>query len=122
VLNLFNRSPEELAERERKREARQLEKAQRAFNATPIGQARQCFELGYWILQQSMDVSQENPSATLSGICREGWELVSASVVFVQQAQQSQPNLISGHSTSVQGKTIGHYVFRRAEANRSPRR
>ncbi|MEU0018695.1 hypothetical protein ACIGKG_18605 [Streptomyces rochei] len=144
---ISKKSPEQqaqaAAEKERKRQeaeekqqAELLERNRRAFLATPVGQARQCFEQGDLVYQCSIDVMSQqavivamvgsattkqttDPVVVLNAVCREGWELVNGSFVFVEQGQQSRDKFMSsGQNVAIKGETVGYYLFKRCEANR----
>lgn len=144
---ISKKSPEQqaqaAAEKERKRleaeerqQAEQLERDRQAFLATPVGQARQSFERGDMVFQCSIDVMSQqaiiavmmgstttqrtkDPVVVLNAVCREGWELVNGSFVFVEQGQQSRDKFMSsGQNVAIKGETVGYYLFRRCEANR----
>ena len=104
------------AEAARGEQATELERQGQVFLASPQGQARTAFEQGDEVFQASFEVMSQqaatvamvgstttkqanDPTAILNGICREGWELVTGSFVFVE------------------GKTFGYYLFERCEAN-----
>jgi hypothetical protein len=124
------------AEAARAKEAQERERLRRAFLATPVGQARTAFGEGDDVFQASFDVmSQEaiivamvgsatkkkanDPTAILNAICREGWELVNGSFVFVEEGQQSRDKFMSsGQNVATKGSTVGYYLFKRCEANR----
>lgn len=141
------KSPEEQAAREAKRAADQAAKeAQRtaerearertAYLRTPVGRAETAFGRGDLVFQYSHAVtSQEavivamvgsttrkstaDPSEILNAVCRQGWELVNGSFVFVEQGSHSRDKfLASGQDVAVKGETIGYYLFRRAPENR----
>ncbi|GHA73779.1 hypothetical protein ACIQRS_01750 [Streptomyces termitum] len=127
------RKRQEAAERQR---AEQAERDRKAFLSTPVGRARQCFEQGDLVYQCSIDVMSQqavivamvgsttlkqttDPVAVLNAVCREGWELVNGSFVFVEQGQQSRDKFMtSGQNVAVKGETVGYYLFKRREANR----
>ena len=124
------------AEAARAKEAQERERMRLAFLATPVGQARTALEAGNDVFQASFDVmSQEaiivamvgsttkkkanDPTAILNAICREGWELVNGSFVFVEEGQQSRDKFMSsGQNVATKGRTFGYYLFRRCETNR----
>jgi hypothetical protein len=104
------------AEAARSEQAAELERQRQAYLASPQGQARTAFERGYEVFQASFGVMSQqavvvamadspttkqpnDPTAILNCICREGWELVTGSFVYVE------------------GKTVGYYLFVRCEAN-----
>jgi hypothetical protein len=124
------------AEGARAKKAKERERLREAFLATPVGQARTAYAEGDEIFQTSFDVmSQEaiivamvgsktnkkanDPTAILNAICREGWELVNGSFVFVEEGQQSRDKFMSsGQNVAIKGSTVGYYLFKRCEANR----
>lgn len=59
-----------------------------------------------------------DPTAILNSVCREGWELVTGSFVFVQEGQQSRDKFMSsGQNIATKGSTMGYYLFKRCEQN-----
>jgi len=124
-------------EAEARKAAEQAEKERQAFLNTPVGRARTAFERGDHVFQYSLDVMSQqaiivsmvgsttkqkttDPVAILNAVCREGWELVNGSFVFVEQGQQSRDKFMSsGQNVAIKGCTVGYYLFRRSEANRS---
>jgi hypothetical protein len=144
---LKKKTPEEIAakaaaDEQRKRESAerkrlaQIEKAKKAFFATPAGKARRSFESGDHVFQYSLDVMNQeaiivammgsttskkeaDPSAVLNSVCAEGWELVTGSFVFVEQGHQSRDKFMSsGQNIAIKGRTVGYYLFKRCEENR----
>ncbi|WP_040896321.1 hypothetical protein [Streptomyces griseoaurantiacus] len=123
-------------EAEEKRQAELLEHDRQAFLTTPVGQARQSFERGDLVYQCSIDVMSQqavivamvgstttqrtkDSAVVLNAVCREGWELVNGSFVFVEQGQQSRDKFMSsGQNVAIRGETVGYYLFKRCEANR----
>lgn len=121
---------------ERQRQAN-VQKARDAFFGTPAGRARTAYERGDLVFQYSHDVMSQkaiivalvgsttarlttDTSLILNSVCREGWDLVSGSFVFVEQGQQSRDKLMSsGQNVAIKGATVGYYLFRRCELNRS---
>lgn len=56
----------------------------------------------------------------INEVCRAGWEIVSASMVFEETGGESRDKFFaSGQHVAVKGRVFGYYVFRRNEANRS---
>ncbi len=114
-----------------------IESAKQAFYATPAGRARDAFDEGDHVFQCSFDVmsqtavvvamigstntkSTSDPTDILNSVCREGWELVTGSFVFVEEGSQSRDKLMSsGQNVAVKGTTMGYYLFKRCEANRT---
>jgi hypothetical protein len=121
---------------QRERETKERERQREAYLATPPGQARTAFEQGDELFQtESSVMSQQaiimamigsttkqkanDPTVILNAICREGWELVNGSFVFVEQGQESRDKfLASGQNVAIKGTTVGYYLFRRCEANK----
>ncbi|EGG45280.1 hypothetical protein SGM_4608 [Streptomyces griseoaurantiacus M045] len=61
----------------------------------------------------------KDSAVVLNAVCREGWELVNGSFVFVEQGQQSRDKFMSsGQNVAIRGETVGYYLFKRCEANR----
>ena len=106
-------------------------KARKAFLEGPVGRAQSAFRRGDLVFQCEIDVMNQQAiivglvgSATaqsttdsaevLNAVCREGWNLISGSFVFVTQGQQSRDKLLSsGQNVAVRGKTVGYYLFNR---------
>jgi hypothetical protein len=60
-----------------------------------------------------------DPVWVLNSVCREGWELVNGSFVFVEQGQQSRDKFMSsGQNVAIKGEVVGYYLFKRCDANR----
>jgi hypothetical protein len=141
------KTPEQRAEDDRIREQRQheaeaqkraeqVEKERRAFFSTPAGRARIAYDRGDHVFQYSIDVMNQqavivamvgsaspqkttDPVDVLNSVCREGWELVNGSFVFIEQGQQSRDKFMSsGQNVAIEGTTVGYYLFRRCEAHR----
>lgn len=56
-----------------------------------------------------------DPVAVLNSVCREGWDLITGSFVFVEEGQQSRDKFMSsGQNVAIKGTTVGYYLFRRA--------
>lgn len=124
-------------EEEAQKRAEEIERAKRAFFATPAGRARVAYNDGDHVFQYSHNVmsqqaiivamvgsstskSTSDPVAILNSVCREGWGLVNGSFVFVEQGQQSRDKFMSsGQNVAIKGATVGYYLFERCEANRS---
>lgn len=146
----LRKSPEEKAARlaAREQEAaraaeldrqKAIERARQDFLATPAGRARQAFDDGDHVFQCSFDVLNQgavivamigstntkrtsDPTAILNSVCREGWELITGSFVFVEEGSQSRDKFMSsGQNIAVKGTTMGYYLFKRCEANAEPR-
>jgi len=114
--------------------AREAERA--AFDASPEGRSRAAFERGDRVFQCSMDVAtqlavsgegtKETPhdaNPALNGICAQGWELVGGSFVFVEEGHQGLDRFMSsGQHPTVRGRTVGYYLFKRAEKHRTATR
>jgi hypothetical protein len=112
------------------------ERQWQAFLRSPAGQARAAFERGDHVFQYAIDVMSQqaviasmvgstttrkttDPVAVLNSVCREGWELVNGSFVFLEQGQQSRDKFMSsGQNVAIKGTTVGYYLFKRCEPNR----
>jgi hypothetical protein len=123
-------------EREERKRADLTRKQWEAFYATPQGQARLAFERGDHVFQYEVDVMNQkaiivamvgsttshksvDPTWILNSVCREGWELVTGSFVFVEEGQQSRDKFMSsGQNVATKGKTVGYYLFTRCAENR----
>lgn len=124
-------------EAEERKRAEAIEKARQAFYRTPAGRARVAFERGDYLFQYEANVMRQeaiivamvgsrtskkttDPVDVLNSVCREGWELVNGSFVFVEQGQQSRDKFMSsGQNVAVKGATVGYYLFKRNEAHRA---
>jgi hypothetical protein len=125
---------EKAASRELEKSKRQAAADQRAFEASPPGQARMAIKRGDRIFQYVGAVEVQEPvivamigstttrkstdqNEILNAIAAEGWEIVSGSFVFREQGSQSRDKFMSsGQNIAVKGATIGYYLFR---ANRA---
>ena len=124
------------AEKQAQKAADKERKQHEAFLKTPVGLARGAFEQGDHLFQVDFDVKSTKASVVamtgafstsksndvsdvLNEICREGWEIQSASMVFHETGSESRDKfLASGQQIAVKGDVIGYYVFKRCEANR----
>jgi hypothetical protein len=135
------RSPDELAEKERQRAQKEREKAERQaqrereeFLRTPVGQAHSAYQRGDHVFQYSLDVMNQgavivamvgssttkrtsDPSEVLNAVCAQGWELVTGSFVFVHEGEQSRDKFMSsGQNVATKGRIEGFYLFKRCDA------
>jgi hypothetical protein len=108
-----------------------------ALARSPAGRARTAFERGDHIVQCSFDVMSQqdvivsmvgstttkktsDPTETLNSVCREGWELLNGTIVFIEEGQQSRDKFMSsGQNVATKGRTMGYYLFKRNEAMRA---
>ena len=129
------KSPEEKAAKEAQRRAELAQRERDAFMRTPVGRAQIAFERGDHVFQYDHDVASQqavivamvgstttktatDPSEILNAVCRQGWELVNGSFVFVAQGEQSRDKFMSsGQNVAIRGTTVGYYLFRRCSAN-----
>ena len=123
-----------VAKRSTDKAARAAAAERKALAASPAGQARRAYVRGDAVFQCSFDVMSQqavivamvgsrtvkgthDPSETLNSICREGWELLTASFVFIQEGQQSRDKFMSsGQNVATKGTTMGYYLFRRNDS------
>jgi hypothetical protein len=139
---LNSSTPEEkLAARVAKDEAAAAKaeaKAEERFWASMTGQARLAYHRGDELFQLAMPLRQQHAviapmvgaaarsrdsdwSAELSTVIREGWEIVSASTVFVETGSESRDKFMaSGQQIAVSGEVVGYYLFRRNGDNLVP--
>jgi hypothetical protein len=117
--------------KERQKLERAAEKVAQDFARSPVGKARAAYEQGDLVFQFSLDVmsqqaiivimvgsstvkSTTNPTDVLNAVCREGWDLVNGSFVFVEEGQQSRDKFMaSGQNVAIKGTTVGYYLFKR---------
>lgn len=128
---------EQLRRDAEERKLQQLaEKERQAFAQSPAGRARAAFRKGDQVFQFSIDVMNQkaiivamvggttsqrtsDPVEVLNSVCREGWDLVNGSFVFVEQGQESRDKFMSsGQNVAIKGEVVGYYLFKRCEANR----
>lgn len=133
-MGLIRRNPEHVAAKEaRQREELVLQRRAefeytwRGFWESPPGVARRAFKNGDHVFQYSLDVLDQtaimtamvgssarivrlDPSAVLDAVCREGWDLVNGSFVFMRAEDR-----ISSRET-----VKGYYLLKRCEENREP--
>jgi hypothetical protein len=121
--------------KEQQRRQAAAEKERAAFLASPVGQAETGFARGDQVFQYSHSVMSQqaiivamvgsntsktttDPSEILNAVCRQGWELVNGSFVFVVEGEQSRDKFMaSGQNVAVKGQTVGYYLFRRCADN-----
>jgi hypothetical protein len=131
------RKEQERATAAEKKRLEDIEKERQAFFSSPAGQARLAYERGDHVFQYSFDVMNQqaiivamvgsttakrtnDPVAVLNSVCHEGWELVNGSFVFVEEGAQSRDKFMSsGQNVAIKGTTVGYYLFKRCEANRT---
>lgn len=112
------------------------DKERKRYLASPVGQAETAFANGDHVFQYSHSVmsqqavivamvgssnikSTKDPTEILNAVCRQGWELINGSFVFVVEGEQSRDKFIaSGQNVAVKGQTVGYYLFRRCPENR----
>lgn len=118
-------------------EEKERERQREAFLHSPAGRARQAFEGGEAVFQYAMAVHQtkanvvamagaftnsketSDPTDILNSICREGWELVNGSFVFLELGSESRDKFMaSGQQIAVKGNIRGYYLFKRCDENK----
>jgi len=130
------RKERERQESEQRKKAERREAARTAFFASPAGRARIGYDRGDHVFQYRIDVQNQqaiivpmmgsttsqktsDPVDILNSVCREGWELVSGSFVFIEMGSESRDKFASsGQNIAVKGRTDGYYLFRRCPENR----
>lgn len=136
-MALFSKTDDEKVMRQQARDQKRVDKDAAAFSETPVGQARMAFNMGYRFFQTQFEVrhqtgatlamagaftaSKDNdPTALLNAIADEGWDLVTASFVFVTTGEASRDKFASsGQNIAISGSTVGYYVFRRSEQHQT---
>jgi len=130
-MRFFNPTPEERAEKERKRSEKETRKAEAAFAASPAGQARAARTAGMKIFQIDVPLSRtkgfiapmigafadksatEDYSSTIQSIEEEGWCLEHVGYVYRITGSESRDKfLASGQQEAVSGEIVGIYIFR----------
>ena len=130
-MGLFKKTPEELAENERRRVEAERITAEKAFAATPAGQSRAALAAGQKIFQIDMPLSKTTGrtvamigayagstktidySSTIQSIEKEGWRLEHAGYVYRVTGSVSRDKfLASGQQEAVSGEIVGIYIFR----------
>jgi hypothetical protein len=92
------------------------------FAESPAGQARAAYERGDALFQFGGTTSDKS-NEILNSICREGWELVNGSFTFVETGADTTNRFLTssiwedGKKTTVKGKVVGYYLFRRRPAS-----
>jgi hypothetical protein len=98
--------------------------------------ARDSFARGDEVLQLAIPLNQQSgrvgpgggdtssrradASNELNRVVREGWSLVTASVVFVPTTETSRDKFwLSGQQVAISGEVVGYYVFTRDETKRT---
>jgi len=118
-------------------EAKRRAAQEKAFLASPIGRATTAFEGGAGFFHIQLEMSEIGRSGfdafgysgslgverrrgghtdVLAQIEEVGWRLEHVGYVFQETGQQSRDKLLSsGQQVATYGKTVGHFLFRRAE-------
>jgi hypothetical protein len=134
-MPLFSKSDEDKAAKAAAKEAKRAVKDAEEFARSPQGRARAAFERGDALFQCAFDLQRthayvgmvtggqtyygpsNDPSEILNSIASEGWDLVNASVAFVETGSESRDRLLaSGQNVATRGTVMGYYVFRRRPA------
>ena len=130
-MGLFSSTPEEIAEKQRKKAEKAQREAQAAFDATPTGQARLARSRGASIFQIDLPLSRTtgvtvalqgayahtsqtaNYANLIQSIESEGWELEHAGYVYrITGSVSRDKTLASGQQEAVHGEIVGIYLFR----------
>jgi hypothetical protein len=111
--------------------------ARAEFLESPVGQARTSFERGDLVLQLELDFANQrpaiipamgaeahtagaevhtttDPTEILNAVCREGWDLLSASMIPLDAG----PSRATGSGRG-KGQAVGYYTFRRCPQHRT---
>jgi hypothetical protein len=122
---------------------KQIVKAREAFNNSPQGLARAAYEQGDLVFQCSVDLINQrhhdnwllnsgggavstseratgDANFVANAVCREGWEVVNGSYVFMETGHASRDKFMSsGQRVAVSGKVVAFFLFRRCPAHRA---
>jgi hypothetical protein len=117
--------------REEERLAGERARQEAAFNRSPAGQARTCYQRGDHLFQVSIDLEKvtshvvamsnaytgrhaRDVSDVINSIAAEGWAFHTLSTTFVNEGEESRDRfLATGQQTAVRGRVVGTYVFTR---------
>lgn len=130
-MGLFSSTPEEKAEKERRRAEEEARLAEAAFAASPAGQARAAKAAGMKIFQIDMPLSKTKGQTvamvgafahssktidyahTIQSIEEEGWRLDHVGYVYRVTGSESRDKFMaSGQQEAVSGEIVGIYIFR----------
>ena len=123
--------------RETENAAKQAAAAEKAFQASPVGRATTAAREGAGFFHLQLEMSEIGRSGAdifgytggvgverkrgghtdvLSQIEDVGWHLDNVGYVYMETGQISRDKLLSsGQEVATLGKTVGHFLFRRAE-------
>ncbi|MGN6280736.1 hypothetical protein [Frateuria sp.] len=130
-MGLFSSTPEEKAEKERRRAEEAARLAEAEFAASPAGQARFAKAAGMKIFQIDVPLSKTkgqtvamvgafahssktvNYANIIQSIEDEGWRLDHVGYVYRVTGSESRDKFMaSGQQEAVSGEIIGIYIFR----------
>lgn len=130
-MGLFSSTPEEKAEKERRRAEEAARLAEAEFAASPAGQARSAKAAGMKIFQIDVPLSKTkgqtvamvgafahssktvNYANIIQSIEDEGWRLDHVGYVYRVTGSESRDKFMaSGQQEAVSGEIIGIYIFR----------
>jgi hypothetical protein len=72
----------------------------------------------YFLGGKTVRTEVTEANQVLNAVAKQGWDLLSASVVFVPSEQDARGKAFQGHETAVSGHTVGYYVWCRTHAAR----
>ena len=138
-MALLKQSADKKAAREGNRAQQQAQREKAAFDASPLGRARQAKIAGHRFFQLVIPVETVDRTAlakashemtssvrdlsdlvglALTAVEAEGWDLVTAGYTFRQTGGASRDKLLaSGQQIAVTGETLGVYLFRLGRAS-----
>ena len=130
-MGFFKSTPEEKAEKERKKLEEENRKKEAAFAKSPAGQARAAKKAGMKLFQIDIPLSKtiastfamvgafadstkiEDYSDTIQAIEDEGWHLEHVGYIYRITGSESRDKfLASGQQEAVSGEIVGIYIFR----------
>jgi hypothetical protein len=130
-MGFFNPTPEEQAEKARKKQEDETRRAEAAFAASPAGQAREAKAAGMRVFQIDVPLSKTkgqtaamvgafayssqtlNYATVIQSIEDEGWRLEHVGYVYRVTGSESRDKFMaSGQQEAVSGEIVGIYIFR----------
>ncbi|TCD47132.1 hypothetical protein [Chlorobium sp. N1] len=133
-MGFFKPTPEEQAEKARKKQEDEKRRAEAAFAASPAGQAREAMAAGMKVFQIDVPLSKTkgqtvamigayahssqtlNYATVIQSIEDEGWRLEHAGYVYRVTGSESRDKFMaSGQQEAVSGEIVGIYIFRASD-------
>lgn len=130
MAGIFKKTPEEIAEQDKKRKENAEQKKHQEWLRTPLGLATSAKDAGNGFFELELEIGSSNRSVSfgtadygkhkksdftglLSQIEDIGWKLEHVGYYFMTTGETSRDKfLASGQNVAVKGKTMGVYLFR----------